>query len=202
MTDILDIDFEEIRREAKEFADRVYGNYSKFCKALADDVNAAADLLRANDTQFTRRTYLRSCFALVDGMLFAHRTVVQAYTKDAAESPLPPKWTEAERMLLQEVEYELADNGTVKVRGQKFQPFLKYTRFIFNVPAKHHRKSNPVDYGGSGWQSFRAAYEIRNRITHPKSPDDLLISDGELVHIRAAVAWFVEAANCLMKPTP
>ena len=160
--DDLNIDFEEIEREAKEFADLIYGNYSNFYNALANDVKEAADLLRANDTQFIRRTYLRSCFAFIDGVLFARRTIVNEYTKDETNSPVPNKLTDAERMLLQEVEYELADNGSVKVRGQNFQPFLKYLRFIFAVSAKSKREPNVVDYGGTGWQAFRAAYEIRN----------------------------------------
>ncbi|MDA2935516.1 hypothetical protein MYX82_14445 [Acidobacteria bacterium AH-259-D05] len=144
---MIDLDFEKIKRESKELADRLYGDYSAFRSALVSDVKEAVDLLRANDTQFARRTYLRSFFAFVDGMLFAERTIVHEYTKNEADPFVPNRLTDAERMLLQEVEYELEDNGTVKIRGRNFQSFLKYLRFTFHLLAKFHRKSDSQPLG-------------------------------------------------------
>ena len=190
--DISSEELEEITREAKEFADRVYGNYTEFMISVAADVKEALALLRSGDSQFARRTYLRSFFSFVEGVLFAKRNIVREYTKDEASSHGPRILTDGERMLLEEIEYELADNGETRIRERNFQPFLKYLRFTFHVSAKLHRKANEVDYSGSGWQSFRAAYEVRNRITHPKSRADLLISGDELAQHKAAAAWFLK----------
>jgi hypothetical protein len=193
--EVWDIDIEKIQREAKEFADRIFGNFMLFMNALVADAKDAADLLRETDSGFTRRTYLRSFFSFVEGVLFARRIIVYEYTKDEADSPVSNVLSDAERMLLQEIEYTMDDNGSVKVRAQNFQPFLKFLRFTFAVASKHGRKPNSVDYAGVGWAWFRVAHEVRNRITHPKSPEDLAINDSELDHVKATVKWFVESLD-------
>ena len=176
----------------KDFSDKIYGNYRDFNRALIDDVKEAKALLKSNNNQFSRRTYLRSFFAFVEGKLFSERLIIHEFINYDSKLPVGVELTDAERMLLQEVEYELNDNGTVKERNGKYQPFIKYLRFTINVWAKYHKKTNAADYKGSGWESFRTIHEVRNRITHPKSNADLLISDIEFAHLNAAVTWFVE----------
>ena len=193
----LDLDFDEIDRKVKAFTDRVFGDYNAFYRALSDDWKESRDLLAANDTPFARRTYLRSLsfFALVDGALSAERRIVREYL---AEQENPPGWlgalTFAECVLLEEETFEIDDDGTVKARRRNFPPFKNHLRFTLQITGKYfYRKPGEVDYGGIGWQSFQIAHEIRNRITHPKNPDELLISDEELTNVKEAERWFEEA---------
>lgn len=188
-------DLNAMKREAQEFADRVYGDYSQFVLALHADVKESSKQLRADDTEFRRRSFLRAFFAFVDGALFAKRTIVSAYTQDGPTIAAFRYLTDGERALLAEVEFELEDNGSVRIRNRNFQPFLKLLRFTFHVYFKSRRVPNPVEYGGQGWQSFRKAYELRNRITHPKSVTDLQMSDEELAILRQAEVWFAAQIN-------
>jgi len=190
-----ELGFDAIDKEVKEFIERVYGSYTAFQNAVWSDVRTARELLKSDDNQFARRTFLRSFFSAVDGILFALRTIVFEFSKNETDSPVPNTFTDGERMLLQERSYELEDNGTVKVRNQNFQPFLKVLRFTFNVYSKLRRNEYLPDYSGAGWLSFRKATEIRHRITHPKSPEDLEISSEELLEIESAVKWFTESLN-------
>jgi hypothetical protein len=47
-----------------------------------------------------------------------------------------------------------------------------------------------IERDGSGWQAFRKAVAIRNRITHPREIRDLLITDAELEDVTRAYHWF------------
>jgi hypothetical protein len=42
----------------------------------------------------------------------------------------------------------------------------------------------------SGWDAMTKAVKIRNRITHPKTPDSLTITDADMVVFDRATAWF------------
>ena len=186
-------DFENIDREVKEHVTRVYGNYSSFMAAVAADVNEASAILKSSDSQFARRTYLRAFFAFVEGVLFAKRVVLREFLKGDEQLGAPRRLSDAEIMLLEDVQYDLDDDGTPKVRDRNFQPFLRYVRFTFHISAKFFRRANKVNYGDTGWESFRKAYEVRNRIMHPKAIADLDISDSELQNVRVGASWFVAA---------
>lgn len=192
--DISDIDLKEVDKAleaAKEHYKKLCGDYSLFIQALASDTRTASAQLMDVDNQFQRRTHLRTLFAGIEGALFARRTLISELLKyDATEGYDAHRLSHADRMLLDEIEYDLEDNGAVRTRNRNFQPFLKYSRFTLDVYFKYFRRPNPVDYAGTGWQAFRNAHEVRNRITHPKRISDLTISDEELHDIRSAAAWF------------
>lgn len=57
-------------------------------------------------------------------------------------------------------------------------------------------ESSPViDKQDAGWCSMKQAYRIRDRITHPKSRDDIGITDGDMNVFGRAVKWFAETAE-------
>ena len=41
-----------------------------------------------------------------------------------------------------------------------------------------------------GWDSFQRAIEMRNRITHPRTPEDLNLSKEDFNHIELGATWF------------
>jgi hypothetical protein len=46
-----------------------------------------------------------------------------------------------------------------------------------------------VDWGDAGWENFRSGLKVRHRLAHPKSGQDLVVSDEELVQIRRGHAF-------------
>lgn len=53
-------------------------------------------------------------------------------------------------------------------------------------------KCSPTpDYRSRGWQSLLDSVPVRNRITHPRSPSDLEITDDEVAKVREALVWFI-----------
>jgi len=64
-----------------------------------------------------------------------------------------------------------------------------------NVLAQTIESSFIIDKQDPGWCAMIQAYKIRDRITHPKSPDDLLISDKSMKVFIKAVQWFANTCE-------
>ncbi len=54
------------------------------------------------------------------------------------------------------------------------------------IPIKFKRNN-------AGWDAMTKAIKIRDRITHPKKPSDLVISDSDMKIFKRAVEWFATA---------
>ena len=52
----------------------------------------------------------------------------------------------------------------------------------------HHKLS----VGDARWDYFQKSLAIRNRITHPKTPEDLHFKEEEFDYIVYGLQWFVE----------
>ena len=53
----------------------------------------------------------------------------------------------------------------------------------------------PIDKKCLGWDAMTKAIRIRDRITHPKAPDDLEISDFDLEVIDQSAKWFSDTMS-------
>ena len=47
------------------------------------------------------------------------------------------------------------------------------------------------DFSHVGWANLKKAVEVRNRLVHPKTIDDLKVSDDELAMAQSALGWFL-----------
>ena len=56
-----------------------------------------------------------------------------------------------------------------------------------------------IDYSRSGWRAMRNAEEIRNRLTHPKSPEACDVTDAEIATVAAALLWFDDALGRIQR---
>jgi len=48
------------------------------------------------------------------------------------------------------------------------------------------------DFGGADWDNFRQAISIRHRVTHPKSANDLHVSNADVEQATGALFWFLD----------
>jgi hypothetical protein len=140
---------------------------------------------RANLSQAQKRLFTKAVFSTIDG-------VVYALKQEAIR--MADHWkvelAEGEMLLARERVYELDEKGGVMERKARLR-FIPNLRFAFEVYCKAHRTAFRPDYSVHTWEALRKAEKVRNRLTHPKSPEDMMVSDQELDQVLAGHAWFV-----------
>lgn len=153
---------------------------------LLEDAHWAEQALDKQDNQFTRRAYIRSIFAMIEGSIWVlKQTVIHAPVSDGGIKRLLP----GEYALLSDMTYELKSNGQIKEQT-KYLKLPANCRFTFDVLAKYFRSEFNLGVGTVAWDNFLAAQEIRNRITHPKTVSEFEVSDNEIATCKEACSWF------------
>ena len=143
---------------------------------MLEDAEWAEQVLDSNNTQFTRRAYVRNLFAMMEGCIWALKEIVLLAHPAGGRRKFLAK---GEYELLSDTSYELKSNGDVKEQV-KYLRLPENIRFTFRVLEKYFEGSYNLEVGGRGWQAFLAAQAVRNRITHPKTCEDFSISDIEI----------------------
>lgn len=134
--------------------------------------------------QVDRRLIIRSAFATIDALAYRLKQV-------AFHSAGVSKLTAAERTLCAEESYELTSNGEAEIRTARLR-FLPNLRFAFRIVAKAEGVDFSLDVSGAGWQSVQKGVQVRDRLTHPKSVADLMVTDDEARVAIAAFLWVEE----------
>jgi hypothetical protein len=156
------------------------GDMDALMSVLSDDIGALERVRRAHpDDQALLRASFRTLMASIEGFAFAARQVCL----DRDHGVL----TEAERMALAEQEYYL-DKGRVEVRGVRASA-LNLLLLTINMLHKVGGSTYQLDLGRGGWDQVKTAFDLRNRIAHPKRPGDLCVTDSQLEGVRAALKW-------------
>ena len=148
----------------------------------------ARDLLeRINETgdQAFRRSAVRAVFALIEGVVFSLKQVALNSERSSGATFSP-----AERALLNEESYRLADSGIPEVK-QDFSPLPRSLRFAFDALRKATGSEYQLEIEDEGWKAFRNLIQVRNRITHPKRSSDLEVVDEEVKLLKQTYSWFV-----------
>lgn len=151
---------------------------------LVSDVAAAISRRDMADTQAARRDVVRSAFAGIEGFLWVFREEVIDSAK--ATYGLEPE----EELVLLEEAYSVNDKGEI-YRQARYLPLMGSIRFLARI-ANRITGQSTVDFSDAGWQSLRNATSTRNRVTHPKSEDDLILSDTDVSECLSAFYWILE----------
>jgi len=157
-----------------------------FLLILIEDVVIATDRKAAADTQANRRELVRSTFAAIEGMIWAFRIEVASAANDL-DLLLPD-----EERALEESVFQVTSNGSV-FKQDRYIPLLPSFRLACRI-AQRIDKSIAIDFGGGGWRDMQGALQVRNRVTHPKSLDDLTIDEADLQLCRNALYWLAEVS--------
>jgi hypothetical protein len=153
----------------------------QFWEAICDEGLAAYELLIERDTPFVRRTFVRTVFAVIEG--------VTSYMKTTALSKIPAdNLTPAETAMLREESFTLDNRGRVQVQP-KFVPLDANLRFAFSMFGRAIDREIAVDASGSEWSQFKAAIAVRNRLVHPRWLDDLEVSLEEVLYAGSTLNW-------------
>ena len=169
---------------------------------LADVKKSARHVERSQNSQFWRRSYVRSAFAFIEGAIhflkadaLSHHErnlrvmhmIFQAVGKGLKD--YPPLLGPGELYALLEETIEIDSHGACRPRALKLS-VDRNIRFTFQMLARLYEIPVP-DYR-EGFGFLKNGSDIRNRITHPKVHNDVGITDAELKIIREACQWTID----------
>ena len=151
---------------------------------LNEDLTRAREYMGEQDTQFARRTALRTCAALIEGVV--HQ--ITAFALQEAENA-PDLFSSEDVLILKEVSVSLNQKGEIEERAnyQKLNPKLIHSVRCF---LKVFEEEYSPDTSLHGWEALGQFLKIRNRLMHPRNIDDLFVSDEDFEISKKANDWF------------
>lgn len=156
---------------------------------LNADLEAALAYGRQADTPYAERALVRAHFALVEGLSYQLRQVTIASLEGTA------LLTPSELTLLREERHVVDDKGHPKT-SEQYLPFPQSLLFSIRCYVKNHGADFQAKTTDGGWAAMRKATAIRNRVTHPKSAQSLVLSDDDRnVFIDASAWWKLTMLN-------
>ena len=150
--------------------DSAFGNYIQLSRILEFDMIALLD--GECEDQHWRRNFIRSAAALIEGHAHCLRKMCVVSFECVA-----PKLTKKEVDVLRSEEDFSAD--------KRMKLTLRATYKLFQLaPAP--------DFGGNEWPKAQKVLSKRHLLMHPKTPDDLEVSDSLWNDIRSGITWLMK----------
>lgn len=152
-----------------------------FTDVLIADVVASHKRLDAEDSPQNRRDIVRTAMSSVEGLIWFLKVRVFGLPR------VEWKLTAHEYDALFERSYHVAANGVVRPTTRHLP-----TATTLKLVARIIRRQFPEfteDFSGESWCRVLAAIEVRHRLTHPKSVEDLQVSDRDVQCAEYAFRW-------------
>lgn len=162
-----------------------------FAAILLDDLAQAMRRNSQEQSQSSRREVVRTAFAAIEGVGWMFRDHILEAAK-----PLGVLSAE-EDLILSEKTHHVSSEGKISTQS-RFIPFLTMIRLIARISARLSL-GNQIDFSGSDWATCKAALAIRHRITHPKSAQDLQLSEKDTAICVHAFFWLLEQTTLAME---
>lgn len=163
-------------------------------RVLTEDVNrlrplAGQEVAISNDEEANRRFYVRAVFALVEAVVEQHkRLLLDLAERSVIALPRGVQQALSERAPL------VRENGTVTYREQYLQLERKI-RAVYRAAGDALGQVLRVNFGDNGWESFRVAVGVRDRLTHPKTFEDCHVDGESLDTVQRGHEWLRELNN-------
>ena len=159
-----------------------------FFDIAVQDASSCID--EADRTQLPRyqRSAVRAVFAFIDGC----HEFVRGYVKDQAKI-FRQSYSVSDIAVLSEESPYVDERGNVKVRPLRV-PLVTSIKALVKLLEKNNDASHTVDLTHPGFAALSRAVEVRNRIVHPKSTEDLELSISDMQDVKAAFSWYLSFA--------
>ena len=132
------------------------------------------------DYEFHARQLIRAVFAYIEAVTFS----VKAWSAwRCMEEGIDI--TPQERYFATDTEYEVDDRGEVVEAVAKIS-LARNIRFAVALNRRAHGVSEPFDASVEWWSCLKEAIRVRDRLTHPKMPQDLDVSGDDIVKVLKA----------------
>jgi hypothetical protein len=142
--------------------------------------------LSVADSQFARRGYIRAGFALIEGEIYWFKGVLQRWLLDDFHATGQINVTAFS--LLDDNSYTPQANGRVESLPQRMS-FRNHCAFVLRAASDLVGHDSEKLFSDNGWNTLKKALEIRHRLTHPKKPEDLDVSDSDIFNMREGYRW-------------
>lgn len=169
------MDEERTTRELIETLGEDYDRCFREILKSFDDGTIDADGNLDADYEFHARQLVRAVFAYIKGVTFSVKvSAAWKCMQDGVEI------TPQERYIAAEIEYRINDKGEV-VEHRAQITLTRNIRFAVALTEKAHRIPAQFDPSVEWWLCLREAMKVRDRLMHPRRPEDLDISPEELI---------------------
>jgi hypothetical protein len=180
-----DYEDDDMREFRHRYVDRCF-----FTDSLDYDVANAEELFaRAPANVFARRTVVRTTFAQVEGLCAEAIDWARYYASE--ESAHRDDYTIAERAVLAGVAAFVNEKGEARMGTAKYPSAKANTRFALSLVGRGAEGLPPINYCDGGWGALCEGFAVRDRLMHPKKPEDIRVSDDDLVCVRRGRDWLV-----------
>jgi len=172
-----------------------FGNILLLLNSANEDLiklQSFLDTERIND-QFYRRLFLRNVYSVIETYLHVTKEIIKFKITVEGIDKNDLSWQEI--VILNEKKVILDNKGNAKTVDE-FHNFEQSLKFTFNAYAKVFNANKP-DYSDNKYRIFINLSKRRNDITHPKSIENLRITDQEMRDIISALEWFLSVNNVL-----
>lgn len=162
-------------------------------RPLFDDMVECEELLDRSDTQFVRRALVRAAFAFNEGFVYWLKEQVAQWVQNKGWRE--NKFEFARLLLLSDETYRPNRQGKIESEPNRI-PFVNYCAFVIRTAAECWEFDAEPLFSDNGWKEMHASLKVRHRITHPKKPEDLKITNSEMLSMSEGHRWLF---NCLVK---
>jgi len=172
-----------------------FNEYRKLLQSLVKDFDEVIDLIMPQDIPFTRRIYIRTFFAMTEGQNFIRKQEALDYFFQSLDSK-----SFYSRFLRENgLKLKFSDKEIIKLHEKELLRLNDNLKFSLRMLARAVFSDVKLDFGSEGWQSFRKAVKIRDRITHPKLEQEFDISDEDMKIVHIAADWFYSSGISLQE---
>lgn len=166
---------------------------------LTEELALLENLGHQRDSEVVRRLYVRSAFAFVEafGCILREKALHALLAQAGKGGPIPV----TKIGFLDDGSYALTDTGQIQRKDRSPHPFGPHFAFTLRTLAEVAQVSEDYIHG-PGWDAFKRAIKIRNRITHPKTAHDVMISDGDYGTVHEGLKWAFNSCIDIISRSP
>jgi len=187
-------------RTTEELINTLGDDVDRCHKALVeaiDDGTVEEDGGIVADYQFYARQFVRAVFSYIEGITFSVKVSAAHFCMENGVNI-----SAQERFFAVDVDHALDDKGEV-IEQRAMLRLATNVRFAFMLTERAHGIEKLFDPSIEWWSCFKKSIKVRDRLMHPKMPEDIDISGDEIIAVLKAYSGFndllMEYSKCKPK---
>ncbi|MGF1656417.1 MAG: hypothetical protein ACFCU3_05490, partial [Verrucomicrobiales bacterium] len=157
---------------------------SQLHRSSLEDVRISRDSAVRTQAQHDRRNFVRSVFAMIEVSSFLLKMGFIAF---ASQRGIELEKKDVDKLKVEVWHHAGLPEAAVHERSLSLVENFKYSLAAF-ARIQGRKYEGPKD---QDIKLFEDAQKVRNRITHPKTPNDFTISDGDFQSVDKLCEWYI-----------
>jgi hypothetical protein len=158
----------------------------EFTKVLVEDALEALRRLMQDDTPTHRRELVRTMSASIEGLVWQLK-------QDILKNTTISRLNLYEHAAMLERTYTVDELGIVHELSGSV-PLTNGIRLVARI-IERYRPEFKAQFEGYGWTCLKEAIDVRHRLVHPKTADDLNVSHDEIYKFMTAFHWVLHLVH-------